>query len=224
MAILTYWYREYFQAGSTVVIPYSQDLSLFPSYLQQLSMESLGKSVTRDGEKVEGKTGDVIWGSSGTNGQHSYFQLLHQGTEFIPIEFIAVVNPATGIDTDQHAKLLSNCIGQSFALTRGNKQNKNSSKHSPGNRPSNTLLLYRLDPFSLGSLLALYEHKIYALSILWDINAFDQWGVELGKETAKEIYKMLGKESGPETDEYDQSTQKLLKIIKKWSSKSTKEA
>lgn len=224
MAILTYWYREYFQAGSTAVIPYSQDLSLFPSYLQQLSMESLGKSVTRDGEKVEGKTGDVIWGSSGTNGQHSYFQLLHQGTEFIPIEFIAVVNPATGIDTDQHAKLLSNCIGQSFALTRGNKQNKNSSKHSPGNRPSNTLLLYRLDPFSLGSLLALYEHKIYALSILWDINAFDQWGVELGKETAKEIYKMLGKESGPETDEYDQSTQKLLKIIKKWSSKSTKEA
>jgi glucose-6-phosphate isomerase len=187
-------------------------------------MESLGKSVTRSGEKVEGKTGDVIWGSSGTNGQHSYFQLLHQGTEFIPIEFIAVVNPATGIDTDQHAKLLSNCIGQSFALTRGNKQNKNSSKHSPGNRPSNTLLLYRLDPFSLGSLLALYEHKIYALSILWDINAFDQWGVELGKETAKEIYKMLGKESGPETDEYDQSTQKLLKIIKKWSSKSTKEA
>lgn len=224
MAILTYWYREYFQAGSTAVIPYSQDLALFPSYLQQLSMESLGKSVTRDGEEVKGKTGDVIWGSSGTNGQHSYFQLLHQGTEFIPIEFIAVVNPATGIDTDQHAKLLSNCIGQSFALIRGNKQNKNSSKYSPGSRPSNTLLLYKLDPFSLGSLLALYEHKIFALSILWDINAFDQWGVELGKETAKKIYKELGKENGPDTDRYDKSTQKLLKIIKKWSSKSEKEA
>ena len=224
MAILTYWYREYFQAGSTAVIPYSQDLALFPSYLQQLSMESLGKSVTRDGKEVKRKTGDVIWGSSGTNGQHSYFQLLHQGTEFIPIEFIAVVNPATGIDTDQHAKLLSNCIGQSFALIRGNKQNKNRSAYSPGSRPSNTLLLYQLDPFSLGSLLALYEHKIFALSVLWDINAFDQWGVELGKETAQEIYKELGNESGTETAGYDQSTQKLLKVIKEWSSKSKKEA
>ena len=224
MAILTYWYREYFQAGSTAVIPYSQDLALFPSYLQQLSMESLGKSVTRDGEEVKGKTGDVIWGSSGTNGQHSYFQLLHQGTEFIPIEFIAVVNPAPGIDTDQHSKLLANCIGQSFALIRGNNQNKNSSRHSPGSRPSNTLLLYQLDPFSLGSLLALYEHKIFALSVLWDVNAFDQWGVEFGKETAKEIYKEFEKEGGPETDEYDQSTQELLKIIKKWSSKKKNEA
>ena len=106
-----------------------------------------------------------------------------------------------------------------MALIRGNNQNKNSSRHSPGSRPSNTLLLYQLDPFSLGSLLALYEHKIFALSVLWDINAFDQWGVELGKETAKEIYKEFEKEGGPETDEYDQSTQELLKIIKKWSSK-----
>ena len=223
MAILTYWYREYFQAGSTAVIPYSHDLTLFPSYLQQLHMESLGKSVTRNGEEVKGKTGDVIWGSSGTNGQHSYFQLLHQGTEFIPIEFIAVVNPSSGIDTDQHTKLLSNCIGQSFALMRGNKQNKKNATYTSGNRPSNTLLLTQLDPFSLGNLLALYEHKTFTLSVLWDINAFDQWGVELGKETAKDIYTELGKGSRNQTERYDQSTQGLLKIIKKWSLASKKE-
>ena len=217
------WYREYFQAGSTAVIPYSYDLALFPSYLQQLHMESLGKSVTRNGEEVKGKTGDVIWGSSGTNGQHSYFQLLHQGTEFIPIEFIAVVNPSSGIDTDQHTKLLSNCIGQSFALMRGNKQNKKNATYTSGNRPSNTLLLTRLDPFSLGNLLALYEHKTFTLSVLWDINAFDQWGVELGKETAKDIYTELGKGSRNQTERYDQSTQGLLKIIKKWSLASKKE-
>lgn len=212
MAMLTVWYTGFFNAHSTAVVPYSQALNLFPTYLQQLYMESLGKRVDRDGEEVQTNTGEVIWGSAGTNGQHSYFQLFHQGREFIPVDFIAVANAGVSGNTEAHQHLLANCLSQSLALMDGTPDESDPHKQVPGNRPSNTLLMPRLTPYTLGSLIALYEHKVYAQSIIWGINAFDQWGVELGKKLSKTLFSALTAPEPPA--DLDTSSQGLITTIK----------
>jgi len=232
LALLSYWYRQFFDSASTAVVPYSEDLSLFPSYLQQLYMESLGKSVSREGAPLNLRSSEVIWGSAGTNGQHSYFQQLHQGTELIPVEFIALASPSTtrltqgqgqgesenekGSERDsgaeQQAMLLANCLSQSWALMRGDDGSGDPHRNIPGNRPSTTLLLDSLTPASLGMLIALYEHRVFALSVLWHINAFDQWGVELGKRLAQQVLTAL--ESQPSSAALDPSTAQLIARIR----------
>lgn len=234
--LLSIWYRNYWHAESQVILPYSQPLNLLPSHLQQLDMESLGKRVKTNGETVNGNTGAIIWGCSGTNGQHSFHQLLHQGTSLIPAEFIAIANPASGDQIAQHQHLLANCFAQSRALMAGktlteveNEMLENGAsateinrlaphKVVPGNRPSTTLLLSQLTPQSLGSLLAYYEAKVFVQSIIWEINAFDQWGVELGKQLSKPIATRLLVPSADHTREsedattLDPSTEQLISL------------
>ena len=213
-AMLGIWYSEFFNTRSFAVVPYSQSLDQLPDYLQQLSMESLGKCVTKAGEPTPTNTGAVIWGTPGTNGQHSYFQLLHQGTTVVPVDFIAIANSNASIGAEQHDLLLSNCLAQSLALMEGKKNPEEPHRESPGNRPSNTWLLNELSPFALGSLLALFEHEVYVQSIIWDINAFDQWGVELGKTLAK---SMQGALTDPaQQQNLDASSRGLIKQIKSW--------
>lgn len=235
--LLSVWYRNYWKAESQVVLPYSQPLNLLPSHLQQLDMESLGKQVKRNGEPVSEDTGAIIWGCAGTNGQHSFHQLLHQGTTLIPAEFIAITNPARDDQHEPHQLLLANCFAQSRALMTGKSLQEveqemraagasdaeinRLAKHKvvPGNRPSTTLLLNRLTPKSLGSLLAYYEAKVFVQSVIWDINAFDQWGVELGKQLSRPIASQLlaGSDSGAgqanaESAKLDPSTQQLISL------------
>lgn len=214
LALLNFWYREYFDAHSTAVVPYSQRLNLLPSFLQQLCMESLGKSVDKQGAQVEHNTGDIIWGTAGTNGQHSYFQLLHQGTEFIPVDFIAAANSDAEGGAEAHQQLLANCFSQSLALMEGKLDADSPHKIVAGNKPSNTLLLEELNPYNLGMLLALYEHKVYALSVLWNINAFDQWGVELGKKLSTKVYGAMSAETNREL--LDESTEGLIQRVQHW--------
>ena len=214
LALLNFWYREYFDAHSTAVVPYSQRLNLLPSFLQQLCMESLGKSVDKQGAPIEHNTGDIIWGTAGTNGQHSYFQLLHQGTEFIPVDFVAAANSDAQGSAEAHQHLLANCFSQSLALMEGKLDTDSAHKMVVGNKPSNTLLLKELNPYNLGMLLALYEHKVYALSVLWNINAFDQWGVELGKKLSTKVFTAMSAETDQEL--LDESTQGLIQKVRKW--------
>ena len=202
LALLGIWYVNFWQAGTRAVIPYRQDLHLLVPYLQQLEMESCGKRVRRDGEDVDYATAPVIWGDVGTNGQHAFFQLLHQGTPMVPVDFIAVVEDAGGNRTQQHM-LLSNCFAQAEALMLGrslqeagaglSKADAGLAAHKtfPGNRPSTLLLLDRLDAGTLGMLIALYEHRTFVQSCIWDINPFDQMGVELGKQLAERVLKAL---------------------------------
>jgi glucose-6-phosphate isomerase len=215
-ALINFWYREFFDAHSTAIVPYSQRLNLLPSFLQQLCMESLGKSVDLQGKPVNYNTGDIIWGSAGTNGQHSYFQLLHQGTEFIPVDFIAAARSDAPEDSDAHQHLLANCLSQSLALMEGKQDTDSPHKLVAGNKPSNTLLLEQLNPHNLGMLLALYEHKVYTLSVLWNINAFDQWGVELGKKLSTQVFSAMSSESG--ATHLDASTQGLIQTLQQWRS------
>ena len=214
LALINFWYREYFDAHSTAVVPYSQCLNLLPSFLQQLCMESLGKSVDLEGKPLDYNTGDIIWGTAGSNGQHSYFQLLHQGTEFIPVDFIAVANSDVDSGAEAQQQLLANCFSQSLALMEGKQNTDSTHKLAAGNKPSNTLLLEELSPYNLGMLLALYEHKVYALSVLWDINAFDQWGVELGKKLSTEVFAALSAETSE--GKLDASTQGLIEKTQQW--------
>ena len=186
MALIGVWNRNFNERSVQAVIPYSQDLLYLPEWLQQLDMESNGKSVTKDGDKVDYKTGPVILGGVGTIAQHSFFQLLHQGTDIIPVDFIAVSNPSHN-RTDHHNKLLANCLAQAETLMAGQENIEEPHKNFEGNRPSNMIMLEELTPKTLGSLLALYEHKIFTQGVLWGINSFDQWGVELGKSRAREI-------------------------------------
>jgi glucose-6-phosphate isomerase len=199
MGLLGVWYRNIWGYGSQAVIPYDQRLARFPAYLQQLDMESNGKSVRRDGSPVTLATAPVIWGEAGTNGQHAFFQMLHQGTDIVPVDFIVAAEP-TSADAHHHELLFANCLAQSEALMHGRTQTEVEQmlcaqglpaaevarlaphKTFPGNRPSSTLIYRSLTPRNLGRLVALYEHKVFVQSVLWDINAFDQWGVELGKE------------------------------------------
>jgi len=204
MALLGIWYGNFFGATSHAVLPYDQYLLRFPAYLQQGDMESNGKSVDRDGERVSYPTGPVVWGEPGTNSQHAFFQLLHQGTQLIPCDFIGCVNPAHRVG-DHHLKLMANLFAQTEALMRGRTEEEARSElerrgfagdrldtltpHNvfEGNRPTNTFLLDRLEPRTLGMLVAAYEHKIFTSGVIWRINSFDQWGVELGKQLAATI-------------------------------------
>ena len=230
MGLLAVWYRNFWQCDSHVVLPYAQDLHLLPAFLQQLEMESLGKSVDRDGHALTHRSGPVIWGSAGTNGQHSFHQLLHQGTTMIPADFIAVACPHNPQDLQQHQHLLANCLAQSRALMLGKSfdeaREENIRKgmmpeqasllahhrQVPGNRPSSTFILQALDAHSLGILLAFYEHKVFVQSVIWNLNAFDQWGVEIGKQLSGPMFEAL---SGDQlaARELDQSSQHIIQHI-----------
>jgi glucose-6-phosphate isomerase len=225
LGLLGVWYRNILGAASQAILPYDQHLSRLPAYLQQADMESNGKSVTRDGKPVAGNTGPIIWGEPGTNGQHAFYQLIHQGTELIPIDFLVAAVPLHGL-RNHHDKLVANCFAQAEALMRGKTRDEVNAelaaqgkgadeivqlaphKVFAGNKPSTTILYKQLDPFTLGRLIAMYEHKIFVQGIIWNVNSYDQWGVELGKQLAKELLPMVqGKETA---DERDSSTAGLI--------------
>lgn len=227
LGLLDLWYRNFHGFTSRSVAPYHQGLKRLPAYLQQLEMESNGKCVDLSGAPLPYATSPVVWGESGTNGQHAYFQMLHQGTDVIPVEFIAVKRP-THEHTDLHAKLLANCLAQSQALMVGKTTEQALREKAPtasreldpavvarhrsfpGNRPSTTLLLEQLTPQSLGALIALYEHRVFVSGVLWGINSFDQWGVELGKALCNDLLPRLA--SG-DTQGLDASTAGLLRRL-----------
>ncbi|MFC0166562.1 glucose-6-phosphate isomerase [Pseudoduganella danionis] len=229
LAMVGFWNRQFLDAGSLSIAPYHQDLSRFPAYLQQLDMESNGKRVTRGGAAVDTPTCPVVWGECGTNAQHAYFQLLHQGTDVTPMDFIATLR-ATHDLAGHHDALLANCFAQSEAFMKGKTaeearadlQALNLSaaeieallphKVFPGNRPSNTILMDQLTPSALGALIALYEHKTFVQGAIWDVNSFDQWGVELGKVLAKNIQAELTGSVQPER--HDSSTNGLIVMAK----------
>lgn len=208
LGLIGIWNRNFCGFDALSLVPYDQSLALFPSYMQQVDMESNGKSVTRDGEYADYNTGPVIFGCTGTNAQHAYFQLLHQGTQIIPCDFIAFANTHNPLG-DHHRKLLANMIAQGKALLDG-CDHDDPHKAFEGNRPSNTILAEELNPYTLGMLLALYEHKIFVQGVIWNINSFDQCGVELGKQLAKSI---MGEESSVAMGT-DSSTTGLLSFLK----------
>lgn len=227
MALLGVWYNNFFAASSYAVLAYSRYLHRFAAYLQQGDMESNGKTVNFEGGRVDYETGPVIWGEPGTNGQHSFYQLLHQGTKFIPCDFIGFVNPPERVG-DHHEKLMANYFAQTEALAFGltkeevieNLQKSGLSKEDiemlaphkvfEGNRPTNSILLNELSPKTLGALIAMYEHKIFTQGIIWRVNSFDQWGVELGKVLANAILPEL---EGKKGNEHDDSTKGLIKFF-----------
>ncbi len=209
LACLSIWYNNFFKTESEAVIAYTQYLKYFTPYLQQASMESNGKGVDREGNRIKYQSGNVIWGEPGTNSQHAFFQLLHQGTKLIPSDFIAFKQSLYG-DTDHHNKLISNFIAQTEALLTG-KSDKDPFKNFEGNRPTNTILIDQLTPESLGKLIALYEHKIFVQGIVWNIYSYDQFGVELGKKLADKVLSDL--ENATNLD-HDSSTNNLINHIK----------
>ena len=229
LAMVGFWNRQFLGADSLSIAPYHQDLSRFPAYLQQLDMESNGKRITRGGAEVDTPTCPVVWGECGTNAQHAYFQLLHQGTDVTPIDFIAALR-ATHDLPGHHDALLANCFAQSEAFMKGKTaaevradlkgQNLSEAeieelvphKTFPGNRPSNTIIMDQLTPATLGALIALYEHKTFVQGVIWDVNSFDQWGVELGKVLAKNIQSELTGTAAPE--QHDSSTNGLIAMAK----------
>ena len=219
MGLLTVWYADFFGVTSTAVLPYDQYLKRFPAYLQQLTMESNGKSVTLDGARVDYATGPVYWGEPGTNGQHSFYQLIHQGTPLVPCDFIAFARSLNPLG-DHHDLLVANVFAQTEALAFGRTPEQVRADGAPeelvphktfaGNRPSTTILAEELTPEILGTLVALYEHSVFTQGVIWGIDSFDQWGVELGKVLAKAIGAEL--ESGPEPDlQHDSSTNTLIR-------------
>ncbi|MGZ5180687.1 MAG: glucose-6-phosphate isomerase [Ramlibacter sp.] len=208
LALIDIWYRNFHAFATRSVAPYHSALRRLPAYLQQLEMESNGKRVDRQGQVVPYSTSPVVWGEPGTNGQHAYFQMLHQGTDVVPVEFIAVKQAAHRL-AEHHPQLLANVLAQAQALMQG-KDDPGGHRHFPGNRPSTMLVLDRLEPRSLGALIALYEHRVFCAGALWGINSFDQWGVELGKVLAKDIAPRLA--SG-DTSGLDASTAALLRRL-----------
>ncbi len=220
MALLGVWYNNFFKADSHAVLPYNQYLHRFPAYLQQSDMESSGKSVDRNGKSVTYQTGPIIWGEPGTNGQHAFYQLIHQGTKLIPCDFIGVIEPKNKL-SDHQDKLFSNFIAQSKALMKGrtlaeveqlNPSSNSVFKVFEGNRPSNSIVLDKLTPFSLGKLIATYEHKIFVQGIVWNVFSFDQWGVELGKVLAGDILSEIN--SSLNSGNHDASTTALIERYK----------
>lgn len=205
MGLLSVWNINFLGAASQVLAPYFQRLSLFTPWLQQLEMESNGKRVDRQGRAVDYATAPVLWGDVGTNAQHAYFQMLHQGPAVHPVDFIVVRRSGTA-DSEQHRLLLANALAQSAALMKGDAH-ADSHRQFPGNRPSNTLVLQDLSPRSLGALLALYEHRTFVQSVIWNLNPFDQWGVELGKRLAVDVLR-------GEATALDASTQELLRRLR----------
>jgi glucose-6-phosphate isomerase len=208
LGLLDVWYRNFHGFSSRSIAPYSSGLRRLPAYLQQLEMESNGKRVDSQGQALPFDTSPVLWGEPGTNGQHAYFQLLHQGTSVVPVEFIAVKKASYRLAGHQE-KLLANVLAQAQALMQG-KVDVGGHKHFPGNRPSSFLLLEQLTPASLGALLALQEHRVFVSGAIWGINSFDQWGVELGKMLAQDIEPRL--QSG-ELAGLDASTAGLLQRL-----------
>ncbi len=219
LGLLSVWYNDFFDAQTQAVLPYEQYLKRFPAYLQQLTMESNGKSVTLAGQPVDTPTGAIYWGEPGTNGQHSFYQLIHQGTRLIPCDFIAFAHTANPLGR-HHDLLISNVFAQSEALAFGKTAEQVRAEGTPewlvphrvfpGNRPSNVLLAERLDPATLGRLVALYEHSVFVQGVIWGINSFDQWGVELGKVLAQKIVPELEADSEP-TLQHDSSTNALIR-------------
>lgn len=228
LALLSVWYNNFYGAETEAIIPYTQYLSRFSAYLQQGIMESNGKSVDRNGKKTGYQTGTIIWGEPGTNSQHAFFQLIHQGTKLIPADFIGYRKSLHG-DKDHHHKLMANFFAQTEALlngktaeeVRGELENKNLSENEiktllpfkvfEGNRPTNTILMEKLTPKSLGALIALYEHKIFVQGVIWNIFSFDQWGVELGKQLASKTLRDI---ENSEIADHDASTLQLLQSFK----------
>jgi glucose-6-phosphate isomerase len=228
LGLLGVWYGNFFGIGSHAVLPYDQYLHHFPAYLQQLEMESNGKRVDRNGEAVDYDTEFTIWGEPGTNGQHSFYQLIHQGTRVVPADFLAPLNSHNPIG-EHHAMLLSNCFAQTEALMLGKTESEARaelvaqglsgdalesllpSKIFPGNRPTNTLLFEKLDPYTLGMLIALYEQKVFVQGVVWNINSFDQWGVEFGKQLANKLLPEL--HSQATATAHDSSTNNLINLF-----------
>jgi glucose-6-phosphate isomerase len=225
LALLSIWYNNFFKAETEGVIPYTQYLNRLPAYLQQAIMESNGKSVDRSGNNISYQTGNIIWGDTGTNSQHAFFQLIHQGTKLIPCDFIGFKKPLKK-ENKQHDKLMSNFFAQTEALMMGKSEKQvleeleqtdlsakefeflKNFKVFSGNKPTNTILIDKLTPQSLGSLIAMYEHKIFVQGVIWNIFSYDQWGVELGKQLAA---KVLGEINGNKISSHDKSTEFLLK-------------
>ena len=221
MGLLTCWYRDFLDAQTQAIVPYAETLALLPSYLQQLEMESNGKSVRLDGSLVTHPTGEIVWGTPGTNGQHAYFQLLHQGTALVPVDFIGFMRSQPGHELGRHHDLLvSNMLAQSEALAFGKSAEEVAAegvapelvphRTFPGDRPSSVLFADQLDPRSLGALVAAYEHKVFTLGTLWGIDSFDQWGVELGKVLAGRIAQEIEDGGGAEPA-HDRSTNALIR-------------
>jgi glucose-6-phosphate isomerase len=223
MALLGIWYTDFFGAETVAVLPYEQYLKRFPAYLQQLTMESNGKSITRDGERVARPTGPIFWGEPGTNGQHSFYQLIHQGTRLIPCDFIAFAKPLNAIGR-HHDILIANVFAQAEALAFGKTAEQVKGEGTPdwlvphrvfeGNRPSNTIMAEQLTPETLGKLVALYEHLVFTQGVLWNIDSFDQWGVELGKVLAQRIIPELESQD-PSELHHDSSTNNLIREYRK---------
>jgi glucose-6-phosphate isomerase len=219
LGLLGVWYIDFFGAESHAVLPYSQYLQHFPAYLQQLDMESNGKSVTLDGAPVPMATGPVVWGQPGTNGQHAFYQLIHQGTRLVPCDFLGFARPAEQVG-DHHDLLMANFLAQTQALAFGKSREQVEAegvatelaphRTFPGNRPTSTILAPELTPSVLGQLTALYEHKVFTQGVIWDINSFDQWGVELGKVLATRIAAELDPAAAPDLD-HDSSTNALIR-------------
>jgi len=232
LAVLGIWYGNFFGAETHALLPYDQYLHRFAAYFQQGDMESNGKYVTRAGEKVNHSTGPIVWGEPGTNGQHAFYQLIHQGTRIIPCDFIAPVNSQNSPRDGRlhHTILLSNFLAQTEALMRGKDRSQVVSelkkagksqaeieriaphKEFTGNRPTNSIMVDQINPFTLGALIAMYEHKIFTQGVIWDINSYDQWGVELGKELAKAIEPEL--KNSNKISSHDSSTNSLINHIK----------
>ncbi|MGA3004605.1 MAG: glucose-6-phosphate isomerase [Acetobacteraceae bacterium] len=223
MGLLSVWYNDFFKAQTVAVLPYEQYLKRFPAYLQQLTMESNGKHVRLDGTHVEHDTGPVYWGEPGTNGQHSFYQLIHQGTRLIPCDFIGFAQTLNPLG-QHHDILMANVFAQTEALAFGKTVEEVKAEGTPdwlvphrlfeGNRPSNTLLLDRLTPAALGKLVALYEHSVFTQGVIWGIDSFDQWGVELGKALAQRIVPQLESPTEPRL-EHDSSTNNLIRRYRK---------
>ena len=211
MALVGIWYRNFYGTSSEAILPYDQYLHRFAAYFQQGNMESNGKHVDRNGDKTDYQTGPVIWGEPGTNGQHAFYQLIHQGTQIIPCDFIGAAKSHNPIG-DHHMKLMSNFFAQPEALMNGSV-NDNPYRVFEGNRPSNSFLIDKITPFTLGQLIAMYEHKIFVQGVIWNIYSFDQWGVELGKKLAVNIQEELKNEN--EISTHDSSTNGLINAFKK---------
>lgn len=228
LGMLSIWYNNFYGAETEAIIPYTQYLSRFSAYFQQGIMESNGKSTARDGSPVSYQTGTIIWGEPGTNAQHAFFQLIHQGTKLIPADFIGYKHSLYG-NTDHHQKLMANFFAQTEALMNGKTgtevreelKSKGLFKEElekllpfklfEGNKPTNTILIERLTPKSLGALIAMYEHKIFVQGVVWNIFSYDQWGVELGKQLASRTLKDI---TSSEISKHDASTTQLLQIFK----------
>jgi glucose-6-phosphate isomerase len=218
LGLLTVWYNNFFGAQTLGIMPYSAHMARLPAYLQQLQMESNGKHVDLDGQVVNYQTGPIIWGEPGTDGQHSFYQLLHQGTKLVPCDMIGFCKPLSPL-AEQHDLLMANLFAQAEALAFGKTEDELKAEGSPdfqrpfrvmeGNRPTNMILAEKLDPATLGSLVALYEHSVFTQGAIWAIDSFDQWGVELGKVLASRIIPELGRETDPKLA-HDSSTNALI--------------